>query len=117
MTIVLTYLAGRDRTGLVAGLLNQLAGTAQDVIVYDYVLSRLGTEPVREKLVKFAMMSLNIDDIETPGFVNLVDLRAENWLAFQRALQKEFGSWDGYVTKGLGFSEEDLKTIKINLRS
>ncbi|KAI6784435.1 Tyrosine-protein phosphatase-like protein [Emericellopsis cladophorae] len=109
--------AGRDRTGLVAGLLNQLAGTAQEDIVYDYLLSRLGTEPVRDKLVKIAMINLGIDDIETPGFANIVDLRAEYWLAFHTALQEEYGSWDGYVTKGLGFSAEDLDTIKKNLRS
>ena len=97
--------------------MNQLADTAQDDIVYDYLLSRLGTEPVRDKLVKIAMMNLGIDDIETPGFANIVDLRAEFWVAFQTKLQKEYGSWDGYVTKGLGFSAEDLDTIKKNLRS
>lgn len=109
--------AGRDRTGVVAGLLQTLAGTSPDDIVYDYLLSRIGTEPAREKLVKFAMASVGIEDMETPGFVNLVDLRPEYWHAFVKEIEKLFGGFDGYVTKGLGFSDDDLEKIKKNLRA
>lgn len=84
--------------------------------MYDYLLSRIGTEPARDKLVKFAMASIGIEDMETPGFVNLVDLRPEYWHAFVKELDGRFGSVDGYIKEGLGFSEEDLATIKTNLR-
>lgn len=94
-----------------------LAGTSPDDIVYDYLLSRIGTEPARDKLVKFAMAALGVDDIETPGFVNLVDLRPEYWLEFAKALEGKYGSFNGYVTQELGFSEDDLATIKSNLRT
>lgn len=81
------------------------------------MLSRIGTEPAREKLAGFAMYSVGITDPETPGFYELTSLRPEYWAAFLEGIQDEFGGWDGYVTKGLGLSEEDLATVKKNLRS
>lgn len=81
------------------------------------MLSRIGTEPAREILLRFAMASVGVTDPETPGFFNLVSLRPEFWEAFLEGLGDEFGGWDGYVTKGLGFSQGDLAKIKGNLRS
>ncbi|KAH8652999.1 hypothetical protein BGZ61DRAFT_594861 [Ilyonectria robusta] len=109
--------AGRDRTGVVAGLLQSLADTAPDDVVLDYMLSRLGTESAREKLGGFAMASLGVSDPETPGFWNLVSLRPSYWNAFLEGLRDKYGSWEGYVTKGQGFLEVDLEMIKKNLRS
>ncbi|KAJ6440428.1 protein-tyrosine phosphatase, active site protein [Purpureocillium lavendulum] len=108
--------AGRDRTGVMAGLLHHLAGSAPDVAARDYMLSRIGTEPAREKLIGFAMATVRVTDPETPGFVDLISLRPEYWAGFLEGLDDEFGGWDGYVTKALGFSAEDLATIKANLR-
>lgn len=111
------YTAGRDRTGVVAGLLQALAGTEPDVVAFDYMLSRIGTEPAREKLVGYAMASVGTNDWNTPGFWNLASLRPAFWSAFLEGLEDEFGGWDGYVTKGLGFSAEDLEKMKKNLQS
>ena len=63
------------------------------------------------------MGSLGIEDIETPGFVNLVDLRADFWHTFVKVLGEKYGGVEGYLTQELGFSEEDLGTIKKNLRA
>ncbi|POR33639.1 Tyrosine-protein phosphatase [Tolypocladium paradoxum] len=109
--------AGRDRTGVVAGLLHHLAGTPPPDATRDYMLSRIGTEPARDMLVRFAMASVGITDPGTPGFFNLVSLRPEFWEGFLEGLGDEFGGWDGYVTKGLGLSEGHLAKIKENLRS
>jgi protein tyrosine/serine phosphatase len=81
------------------------------------MLSRIGTEPAREQLMHYAMSTLGIKDPETPGFYNLVSLRPEFWSHFQKALDEQFGGWEGYVTKGLGISQQDLERIKVNLRS
>lgn len=81
------------------------------------MLSRIGTEVARDKLLKFALVSVGTDDMETPGFYNLVELRPQYWTAFLEGLEEKFGGWDGYVTKSLGISEEDLVTIKNNIRS
>ncbi|UNI20673.1 hypothetical protein JDV02_006741 [Purpureocillium takamizusanense] len=108
--------AGRDRTGVLAGLLHHLAGTDPEAAARDYMLSRIGTEPARDKLTHFAMATVGITDPDTPGFVNLISLRPDLWAAFLEGLQDEFGGWDGYVVKSLGLSPEDLAKIKANMR-
>ncbi|KAK0635646.1 protein-tyrosine phosphatase-like protein [Bombardia bombarda] len=84
--------AGRDRTGVVAGLLMTLAGAKPEDIKLDFMLSRIGTEPAREQLVA-----------------------ASSWDAFVEAVDREYGGFEGYVTGVLGFSEHDLVVIKKNL--
>ncbi|KAJ3488078.1 hypothetical protein NLG97_g6272 [Lecanicillium saksenae] len=83
------------------------------------MLSRIGIEPVRDKLMPFAMSTVGITDPETPGFYNLVQLRPEYWNAFLEALDEKFGGWDGYIMspEGLGISQDDLETIKVNMRT
>ena len=104
---------------MLASLVHHLAGTPADAAVRDYMISRIGIEPVRDKLMPFAMKTAGVEDPETPGFYNLIELKPEYYAAFLEALDEEFGGWDGYVTseKGLGLSKEDLETIKENLRS
>ncbi|KAF5025206.1 hypothetical protein F66182_2672 [Fusarium sp. NRRL 66182] len=108
--------AGRDRTGVVAGLLQTLAGTKQADVILDYMLSRIGIEPARERLLMYFKASLGVEDLETPGFWNMASLRPAFWEAFVEGVEAEYGGWDGYV-KTLGFSYKDLQTIKKNLRA
>ena len=98
-------------------MLQALAGTAPKDIAFDYLLSRIGSEPARDKLFKFAMTAVGAADVDTPGFVNLVSLRPSYWQAFTEALEAKYGGWDGYVTQRLGFSEGDLAIIKKNLKT
>jgi hypothetical protein len=79
------------------------------------MLSRIGTEPARERLTAFVKDNIDVQDYEVPGFWNMVSLRPTFWKAFVGGVYAEYGGWEGYV-KGLGFSEEELNTIKKNLR-
>ncbi|KAH6649874.1 protein-tyrosine phosphatase-like protein [Chaetomium tenue] len=107
--------AGRDRTGVVAGLLLTLAGASEELIVFDYMLSRIGIEPAREKLLESLTKGLMNVNINAPGFRNLANLRASCWKAFVKAVEAEYGGFEGYVTGFLGFTEEELARIKSNL--
>jgi protein tyrosine/serine phosphatase len=108
-------LAGRDRTGITAGLLLSLAGVDRDIITLDYMLSRIGTEPGRQQLLEFVMRGTGVTSVDEPGFYNLCSLKVASWETFLKAVEREYGGWESYVTKTLGFSEEDLATIKGNL--
>lgn len=119
-----TQLAGRDRTGVLAGILESLAGYDPEVIQTDFLLSRIGYEPAREHLIKFALQGAGVDTggcpdpskfYDVPGFLNLVSLKASCWDAFVDAVKEKYGGFDGYVVKVLGFSDEDLAKIKRNL--
>ncbi|KAF5229722.1 hypothetical protein FANTH_14104 [Fusarium anthophilum] len=94
--------AGRDRTGVMAGPLQTLAGTKQQDVIFDYMLSRIGIEPARERLILFILENIDVKSTEEPGFWNMVSLRPSFWEAFDQGVKAEYGGWDGYV-KGLGF--------------
>jgi protein tyrosine/serine phosphatase len=112
-----TTSAGRDRTGVLSGMLLTLAGADTDTVSLDFLLSRIGTEPAREQLLAFAKKGSRIDSEDAPGFHNLANLREVCWNAFLSALDHELGGFSGYVTKTLGFSDHDLKVIVKNLGS
>lgn len=130
--------AGRDRTGVLAGLLESLAGYDAVTIRTDFLLSRIGYEPAREQLLRFALegtgitaksdllaassssssSSSELTDLfdSVPGFWNLTSLKPVYWDAFVQAVNDKFvGGFAGYVTSVLGFGEEDLATIRRNL--
>lgn len=86
-----------------------------DTVSLDFLLSRIGTEPAREQLLAFAKKESRIKSTDDPGFLNLASLRVVCWDAFLGALDCEYGGFHGYVTKTLGFSEDDLKVIQKNL--
>lgn len=109
---------------MLAGLLENLAGYAPEVVQTDFLLSRIGYEPAREPLIKFAIQGAGVDtgdnpDLELfydmPAFYNLISLKASCWDAFVNAVKRDYGGFEGYVTKVLGFSDKDLLKIRGNL--
>jgi protein tyrosine/serine phosphatase len=109
--------AGRDRTGVFGGLLLSLAGASSDAVATDWLLSRIGTEPVREMLLAFARDGTDAYGEDQPGFYNLVSLRRSCWEAFVKGLEREYGGFEKFVMDQLGFSQDDLAQIKKNLTS
>lgn len=109
--------AGRDRTGVLAGLLLTLAGAPPDVVILDYMLSRIGYEPVRAQLLAFAMTGSAAKSQDQPGFANLCNLTEASWKGFVQAVESRFGGFENFVTGNLGFSAEDVATIKTHLTS
>jgi hypothetical protein len=96
-------------------MLLTLAQASPDVVSLDYILSRIGTEPVRSMLLAFAMDGTKAQSQEEPGFYNLASLRVACWNAFIGAMQREYGGFEQFIISKLGFSEEDLAKIKNNL--
>jgi protein tyrosine/serine phosphatase len=98
-----------------AGLLLSLAGASKETVALDYMLSRIGTEPAREQLIAFALKGSMAENTDAPGFHNLCNLRVSCWEAFVKTVESEYGGFEGYVTRTLGFSEDDVAKIKANL--
>lgn len=101
-------------------MLQALAGATPEDVLFDYMLSRVGIETQRERLLSVIMAGVgtHFDGPDDPGLYNLSSLRPQFWTAFIDGLNEKYGGWDAYVTseEGLGFSQADLETIKRNLR-
>lgn len=110
--------AGRDRTGVLAGMLESLAGYDSSLIELDWLLSRVGCEPAKSKLMAFAAAASTLRPSvgqPGPGFANMISLTPSCWHAFVNFVGKEYGGFEGYATGVLGFEEDDLVRIKENL--
>jgi len=67
--------AGKDRTGVISGLLLKLAGVSDADIAEEYALSRIGMEPKREETIQ---KLLKLDDYagDPPGLLWSLDSRS-----------------------------------------
>ncbi|GJN83149.1 hypothetical protein PLIIFM63780_006697 [Purpureocillium lilacinum] len=136
---------GKDRTGVMAALILDLLGAPIDVIADEYALTRIGTEPWREKLLPVALRSFGVQastaapdpravsgdgetkdqeaaggevtvDIETPGMREMLGTYAAVMKRFVERLRGEYGGAEGYMKNHLGFSDTDVAQIRANLR-
>jgi hypothetical protein len=68
-------------------------------------------------LLAFARAGTKAESNESPGFHNLCSLRDESWAAFVGGVQREYGGFEQFVTRTLGFSDSDLAKIQANLKA
>lgn len=82
------------------------------------MLSRVGTEPAREKLKAFAMKGSGAESEETPGFKEMCDLTPRYFEALEEGMGEKYGGWEGYATsdQGLSLSKDEVEKVKRNLR-
>ena len=85
----------------------------------DYMLSRIGTEPAREHLTQYALDGSGADSMDLPGLYELINQKPSYFSTLEEGLKEKYGGWEGYVTseEGLGMSQEDLDTVKRNLKT
>lgn len=109
-------------------MLETLAGYDEETVETDFLLSRIGIEVAREQLLEFARKNTEglggsgggadgspVDFDAVPGFYNLASLKVSCWRTFIESVKREYGGFEGYVTRVLGFSDEDLVKVKRNL--
>lgn len=115
-----------------AALILDLMGAPAEVIADEYALTRIGTEPFREKLLPAAMKGFGgiptdpndiarglrngmVPGLSAPGMRELLSTRAETMLHFVNHLRTVHGGAYGYAKAHLGLSEADLRKIKSRL--
>lgn len=100
-----------------AGLLESIAGAEDETVLLDYMLTRIGSEPVRELLLERAIHDNGCPEgLDDPAFNNLCSLRPITWQLFVKQIESKYGGFRGYVVDTLGFSELELEHIIGNLR-
>ncbi|MEL6250589.1 MAG: tyrosine-protein phosphatase [Bacteroidota bacterium] len=96
---------GKDRTGFASALLMKSLGFDERGIFNDFLTTNLYTFE-------------DIEDFHKTGIKNLtptVGAHKEHLLSALQAVEKEYGSFDNYLAKGLGLTQEDIASIKANL--
>jgi len=103
--------AGKDRTGIIAAIILKLAGVPDEEISKDYALTRVGREPAREmimsRLSKEPLFASNNE-----AALNMFTCRHETMQAFLQHFDKQYGGVEEYIRRYIGFSDEELATIK-----
>ncbi|KAL3305659.1 tyrosine phosphatase [Colletotrichum asianum] len=107
---------GRDRTGILSAFLLSLAGANAETIALDYMITRIGSEPVRDVLLQRAIEEHNCN-FDVPVFRNLCSLRLSTWQLFTRQVEAEYGGFEKYAMARLGFSRDEVERIAGHLRA
>ncbi|GJJ07072.1 hypothetical protein Clacol_001271 [Clathrus columnatus] len=106
--------AGKDRTGVLAALILKLAGVDSEDIAKDYALTRVGREPERALVISRLSKEPTFEN-NKESMLNLLEARAETMAAFLELLDEKYGGVQTYLEKYLGFSPEDVITIRDHL--
>lgn len=107
--------AGKDRTGVLVALLYLLAGVEPEVIAKEYALTDQGLahlKPVfKERLLKNPALEGDEEGVE-----RMIGAREENMRNTIKMIEEVYGSAERYVVEVVGLSEEEVQSLRRNLR-
>ncbi|MDR0779899.1 MAG: tyrosine-protein phosphatase [Pseudomonadales bacterium] len=121
--IMLNCSAGQDRTGITSALLLSVLGVPPQLVVEDYLLSSDFRRPSVErgnvdlaaaaKTNAFAAMMTSYSQTEVTHAAPLVTADGTPYLEFAlRQIEQEYGSVEGFLTKKVGITPEQLARIR-----
>jgi protein-tyrosine phosphatase len=121
--IMVNCSAGQDRTGITSALLLIVLGVSHEMVVEDYLLSSDFRRPqiergtvdlaARAKDNAFAAMMAQYSQVEQTHASPLVTADGTPYLEFAlRQIEKDYGSVEGFLTKDVGVTSEQLNQIR-----
>jgi len=108
--------AGKDRTGIIAGLLLDLAGVPKAQIVHNYAISAhyLEGQP-KDSAMNAQIMALIRQNPEIGRkMAGMAGTAPDNMEQFLAALHSQYGGAEGYL-KSIGVSEQEIQQLKVRL--
>jgi len=115
-TVLFHCTAGKDRTGIIAGLLLDLAGVSRADIVHNYAISAhyLEGQP-KDSAMNAQIMELIKQNPEIGRkMAGMSGTAPENMAMFLAALHTQYGGAEGYL-KSIGVSEAEIDQLKVRL--
>lgn len=101
--------AGKDRTGVTAALLLDLAGVRHDVIVADYTMTAACLAPLMQEL-----RSGRPDVLSAEMYEKFLGAEPENMEMMLAHLTEKYGGSEQYLTS-IGMSDQSLQSLKTKL--
>jgi len=115
-TVLFHCTAGKDRTGIISGLLLDLAGVPRADIVHNYAISAhyLEGQP-KDSAMNAQMMEVMRQHPEiAKKLAGMGGTAPDNMEMFLDALHQQYGGAAGYL-KAVGLSDEDIRSLKVRL--
>ncbi len=102
--------AGKDRTGFAAAILLRILGVPLEVVMEDYLLSNqyyFASQEFNLRLIRLLKGEKYAEVVK--GFL---EVRPEYLSASFDTIDRKFGSFDRYVSEGLGLTAQDVRTLR-----
>lgn len=103
--------AGKDRTGAFAAIVERLLGVSERDAMADYELSNVYRQPGNEA----TYTRLGAIGVDRALLQPLLEQDGANLASMFRAIDETYGSFDRFLTKGLGLDTATIKRIQANL--
>ncbi|KAF4232344.1 hypothetical protein CNMCM8980_005132 [Aspergillus fumigatiaffinis] len=108
--------SGKDRTGVASALLLSLAGVPDQLIAWEYALTRIGIETQKEYLLRSLQQAWPECAAGAPGFKEFVAIKASYMMTFLEAVRVKYGGMEMFVTDVMGMSKVDVEVVRAVLR-
>ncbi|MFC7548557.1 tyrosine-protein phosphatase [Plantactinospora sp. GCM10030261] len=105
--------AGKDRTGWLAAILLTILGVDRTAIEADYLRTNELTESLREVIL--AALRRRQPDLDEGAVRAVLEVRPEYLAAGYSEVDRVFGSFDAYLRRGLGLTDDELVAVRKNL--
>jgi protein tyrosine/serine phosphatase len=121
--LLLHCTAGKDRTGVLCGVLLALAGVEDEVIAEEYGLTRVAmqtmleglSELLKRRAVFMQVLEQHGEAVRDEGIRNMLGSEPETMKALLKILWEEFGGPAVYLRDQCGFTEEEVVRIRENI--
>ena len=104
---------GKDRAGTAAVIILKILGVSDEDIIRDYLDTNAYLKDETERVIAYARMKTGSDDPRIESSVRKLYCTDSTYLrSFLDAVDRRFGSFDGYVHCGLGLSDSEIQLLR-----
>jgi len=104
--------AGKDRTGFAAAVILRLLGVSDEDIFEDYLRTLEDVELRLPQTLEKRRTEMNLNETQVAAYAVIYTIKRE-WLeAGLAAIDEFYGSFDNYVTEGLGITADEITALR-----
>lgn len=104
--------AGKDRAGFGTALVLSALGVDKETVMKDYLLTNKFRKEENEKTIAQVAKATNNNTKAVNAITAMMDVREVYLNAAFDQIDKDYGSVEGFLEKGLGLTQDDLKKLK-----